>query len=79
MSQEVLTPQECGHGGTVRLGQTIVSNQLRWYRSMSCPSCGHTEEDGVGVPPKKLRDRLLKEGGRWKLVANGPNKAAPIS
>jgi hypothetical protein len=78
VSQEMLTPHECGHGGTARLGQTIVSNQLRWYRSISCPSCGHIEEDGVGVPPKELRDRLLKEGGRWKLVANGPHKAAPI-
>jgi hypothetical protein len=32
----------------------------------------------MGLPPKELRDRFLKAGGRWKLVANGPNKAAPI-
>jgi hypothetical protein len=79
VSQEFLIPhEECGHGGTDRLGQTIVSNQLRWSRSISCPSCGHIEKDGVGLPPEELRDRLLKDGGRWKLVASGSDKAAAI-
>jgi hypothetical protein len=32
----------------------------------------------VDLPPKWLRDRLLKEAGRWKLVANGSDKAAAI-
>jgi hypothetical protein len=33
----------------------------------------------VGRPPEKLRDRLLKDGGRWKLVASGSDKAAAIN
>lgn len=79
MSQEILVPyEECGHGGMARLGQTIVHNRLRWYRSISCPSCGHVEEDGVGIPPEHLRDQLLKRGGRWKLLVNEADKAAAI-
>jgi hypothetical protein len=79
MSQQITVPyEECGHGGTARLGQTIVSNELRWYRSISCPNCGHIEEDGIGFPPEDLRDQLLKQGGRWKLVANEANRVAVL-
>src|SRR5215475_6336093 len=56
VSQEIVVPyEECGHAGTARLGQTIVSNRLRWYRSISCPNCRHIEEDGLGLPPASLR------------------------
>lgn len=77
MSQEILLPcEECGHEGTVRLGQTVVGNQLRWYRSVSCPSCGHIEVDGVGIPPEHMRDQLLQKGGRWNLLVTEANKKA---
>jgi hypothetical protein len=55
-----------------------VSSRLLWYRSISCPACGRIEEDGEGLPPQEFRARLLQEGGRWKLVATGPAKAAAI-
>jgi hypothetical protein len=79
MSKEIVVPyEECGHAGTARLGQTIVSNRLRWYRSISCPNCRHIEEDGLGLPPGPLRDQLLKEGGRWNLVANRASRVAAM-
>jgi len=75
MSQEIVVPyEECGHAGTARIGQTIVCNRLRWYRSISCLNCTHIEEDGPGLPPGPLRDQLLKEGGRWNLVANAASR-----
>jgi len=79
VSQEIVVPyEECGHAGTARLGQTIVSNRLRWYRSISCPNCRHIEEDGLGLPPASLRDQLLKVGGRWNLVANEASRVAAM-
>src|SRR5215510_13852838 len=65
-------------GGTARLGQTIVSNRLRWYRSISCPICRHVEEDGLGLPPEPVRDQLLKKGGRWSLVVNEASRVAAM-
>jgi hypothetical protein len=32
----------------------------------------------VGPLPEQFRDRLLRDAGRWKLVASGPDKAAAI-
>ena len=79
MGQQVVIPHEsCGHRGTTRFGQIIVSSRLLWYRSISCPACGRIEEDGEGLPPEEFRAHLLQEGGRWKLVARGPAKSAAI-
>jgi hypothetical protein len=79
MAQQIRIPYDgCIHGGIAFLGQTIASNELRWYRSFSCPVCGHVEEDGTGFPPPAWRELLLNEGGRWNLVADGTNRAAAI-
>src|SRR5262245_14248508 len=78
MNQEIEVPcEECGHGGgTARIGQTFVSNQLRWYRSISCQNGRHIEEDDIGFPPEHVREQLLKHGGRWKLIVSETDRAA---
>jgi hypothetical protein len=68
----------CGRGGAGRVGQTVVSNQLRWYRSTSCVNCGHVEEDAIGFPPAPLRDLFLKEGGHWQLTVSEADRVAAI-
>lgn len=79
MSQEVRVPvEECAHGGIARIGQTVVSGRLRWYRSTSCSDCGNVEEDGVGFPPDEVRAPLLKDGGHWEVVAQESGGAAAI-
>lgn len=45
---------------------------------MTCPGCGHVEEDGEGLPPKPLRDQLLTEGGRWRLALKDGDRVAVI-
>lgn len=76
VSQEVqVISEKCDHGGVVRIGQTIVSAQLRWYRSTSCPNCGRVEEDGIGFPPEELRGHLIKGGGYWDVRANSANRS----
>lgn len=77
MSQEVQVMSEaCDHGGVARIGQTIVSARLRWYRSISCPNCGRIEEDGAGFPPEELRVPLLKDGGYWDVLTKSSNRPA---
>ena len=80
MNQEIEIPcEECGHcGGTACIGQSFVSNQLRWYRSISCQDGRHIEEDDIGFPPKHVRQELLKRGGRWKLIVSESNRVAVI-
>lgn len=79
MSQEVRVPvEECTHGGFARIGQTVVSGHLRWYRSTSCSDCGNVEEDGVGFPPEEIRALLLKDGGHWDVVARESGSAAVV-
>jgi hypothetical protein len=79
VGQEVQIPcDRCRHGSVVRVGQTVVDGQLRWYRSFSCQHCGNAEEDGVGFPPAELRDLLLESGGRWKLVVGEAKRVAAI-
>jgi hypothetical protein len=80
MSQEIEIPcEECGPGGgTARIGQTFVSNQLRWYRSISCQNGRHIEEDDIGFPPQHVREQLLKQGGRWKLIVSETSREAAM-
>lgn len=79
MSQEIRVPaEECLHGGIARVGETVVSGRLRWYRSTSCPDCGNVEEDGIGMPPEEVRKLILNEGGHWDVVAQEANGAAAI-
>lgn len=52
------------------LGQTVVGDRLRWYRSTACPTCGAMEEDGEGFPPAEYRRMLVESAGSWKLVVD---------
>lgn len=80
MNQEVEIPcEECAQGGgTARIGQSLVSDELRWYRSILCRDGRHIEEDDIGFPPLRVREELLKWGGRWNLVITGTNKAEAL-
>ena len=80
MNQEIEIPcEECGPGGgTARIGQSFVSNQLRWYRSISCQDGRRIEVDDIGFPPQHVREELLKRGGRWKLIVSESNRAAAM-
>jgi hypothetical protein len=71
--------KRCGREGMARLAQAIVFKQLRWHQATSCTGCGYVEEeDGIGFPPQQLRDRILRDAGRWKLLASGLDRARAI-
>lgn len=68
MSQEISQPcPACGHVNSMRIGQTVLRDKLRWYRSINCPTCGKSEEDGEGFPPEAIRRYLLAADGSCAL------------
>jgi hypothetical protein len=73
-----VTCPSCGEGGHAIFGQTIAGGKLRWYRSISCPTSGSTEEDGVGGGPIDLRTELLRSKGTWSVRIIGAGKAKSV-
>eukprot|EP00456_Euglypha_rotunda_P085917 TRINITY_DN86892_c0_g1_i1.p1 TRINITY_DN86892_c0_g1~~TRINITY_DN86892_c0_g1_i1.p1 ORF type:complete len:141 (-),score=15.48 TRINITY_DN86892_c0_g1_i1:183-605(-) len=65
----------CGKAGHTSYGESIASGELRWYRSISCPTSGQNiEEDGTGVGPPILRNELLKSKGTWSVLVEDTGK-----
>lgn len=64
----------CDLMGHATFAQTAIGKHLRWYRSVSCPTRGHVEEDGDGPGPPELRAALLERGGLWSIRIEGPQK-----
>lgn len=61
----------CGAGEQVRVAQSIVSGDLRWYVSTNCTECGQCMEvDGLGLPPQNIRKQILDIFGSWKIMLN---------
>lgn len=59
----------CSTEGQMRVGQSVLRDELRWYESTRCDSCGlRAEADGIGFPPEYIREQILATSGQWKLV-----------
>lgn len=79
MDQPIPMPcPACGHDGAAQLSQSARSGQLRWSRSIDCPTCGVIEEDDIGFPPEPLREKILQGFGRWTLVVGDADRLAAI-
>lgn len=68
----------CGQGGHVVFGQSVASGFLRWYLSISCPTSGNTEEDGLGSGPNDLRMQLLNSKGVWSVYVDRGERAKSV-
>ena len=72
---------DCGNDSNMTVAQTVINGTLKWYKSYSCQSCGAAEEiDGTGFPPEEIRDKILENEGRWKILFlhQKMNKAAAM-
>lgn len=67
---EVLFPcPRCGAEGQLRVCQSVLREELRWYEYVNCSRCGlRTESDGLGFPPAGIREGIIAANGHWKLV-----------
>jgi DNA-directed RNA polymerase subunit RPC12/RpoP len=64
----------CGKSIYAEVGQTVISDHLKWYISYQCQDCGAVVEvDDVGLPPETIRALLIQNGGRWKLRLEDKN------
>jgi DNA-directed RNA polymerase subunit RPC12/RpoP len=67
---------DCGKDAKVKCGQVARKDNLYWYRSWDCSSCGfRLEEDGDDIP-EELRKLLLEKDGYWALVIGETEKNA---
>jgi hypothetical protein len=61
--------------GTELVQQTWVPGVLRWSISFRCDACGAANEaDGTGLPPADLRDALLEQSGRYRVIFRSGSK-----
>lgn len=59
----------CAAEGMLRIGQTAIHGELRWYESLNCSACScASESDGDGFPPGEMRSRILDEHGEWVVI-----------
>jgi len=66
---------------TVLFGERDSGEELTWYLSETCSSCGYaTESDGYDQLPDNLRDVELQQNGIWSLflISLGANPAVGL-
>jgi DNA-directed RNA polymerase subunit RPC12/RpoP len=53
------------------IGQAIIDSRLKWYLSYVCNHCSSAVEmDDFGMPPNEIRQQIIEEEGKWKLIVN---------
>lgn len=58
----------CGAPDSLSIDETNFRGKLRWYESVNCDHCGlRSEADGVGFPPAKIKELILKRDGYWTV------------
>jgi hypothetical protein len=68
----------CGQPDHAQFGQSVAGGELRWYRSISCPTSGNLEEDGIGSGPSDLRSELLGAYGTCSVVVEDGGKTRAL-
>jgi len=67
---------ECNSDADVKCGQTERPDEILWYRSWSCSSCGFQLEEDGDETPEEIREILIATDKGWLLTISESSRSA---